>query len=335
MQDRLLFVVSPPRSGSTLLQRLLGSHSAIHTHPEPHLITPLAYLGFHDTVDKAPYDHINSAEAMRLFVSNLPRGEDDYLDALRAYADTLYGRMLDTSGRAMFLDKTPAYALVLPFLAKLYPAARYVVLTRHPLAIFSSYANSFFEGDWSAAHDFNPLLERYVPAIARFLRERPVPMVHVRYEALVEAPERELERIFAFAGLTHEPEAVEYGKRFQGQKGPGDPIAVEKHGRPVADSLHKWAAELRGDAGKRALADRMLDALDDADLETWGTPRDTLFAPLDAAGGPESPAPPRRTVNLYTLQRRVFLALKKDIHERPHGALVKRIRYYCDVLLRE
>ena len=69
MQDRLLFVLSPPRAGSTLLQRMLGSHAEIHTHPEPHLITPLAYLGYHDIVDKAPYDHINAAEAMRAFVA--------------------------------------------------------------------------------------------------------------------------------------------------------------------------------------------------------------------------------------------------------------------------
>jgi hypothetical protein len=52
------------------------------------MITPLAYLGYHGTVDKAPFDHINGAEAMRTFVGRLPRGEDDYLDALRAYTDT-------------------------------------------------------------------------------------------------------------------------------------------------------------------------------------------------------------------------------------------------------
>ena len=34
--------------------------------------------------------------------------------------------------------------MVLPFLTRLYPRARYVVLTRHPLAVASSYANSFF-----------------------------------------------------------------------------------------------------------------------------------------------------------------------------------------------
>ena len=137
-QDQLLFVVSPPRSGSTLLQRMIGSHTPVFTHPEPHMITPMAHLGFYETVDKAPFDHINSAEAIRLFVSNLPRKEDDYLDALRAYSDTLYGRMLAPTGKRYFMDKTPAYALVTPFLTKLYPNAKYVVLTRHPLAIFSS-----------------------------------------------------------------------------------------------------------------------------------------------------------------------------------------------------
>lgn len=332
VQDRLLFVVSPPRSGSTLLQRMIGSHTQVFTHPEPHLITPLAYLGYHDTVDKAPFDHINSAEAIRLFVSGLPRGEDDYLDALRAYADTMYGRMLEPSGKRFFMDKTPAYALVLPFLTKLYPDAKYVVLTRHPLAIFSSFANSFFDGDWQRAHEFNPLVERYVPAIAKMLRERPVPLVHVQYETLVASPEAQMERVFAYMGVENEPEAVNYGDRFQGKKGPGDPITVSQHSRPVTDSLHKWAAELARDPAKKALAERMIEAVPDADLEQWGWPRATVFDALREAGSGEAPKP---VVNAYTIQRKVMLALKKDIHQRPHGTLVKRIRYYCDVLLRE
>lgn len=333
MQDRLVFVISPPRSGSTLLQRMLGSHSAVFTHPEPHLITPLAYLGYHDTVDKAPYDHINAAEAIRLFVNGLPRGEEDYLDALRAYADTLYGRMLETSGKALFLDKTPAYALVLPFLAKLYPQAKFVVLTRHPLAVFSSYANSFFHGDWAAARSFNPIVERYVPAIAKFLRERPVPLVHVAYEELVADPEAQIRRVFAYLGVDHEPEAVEYGERFQARKtGPGDPITVKKHSRPVTDSLTTWAGELRADARKRALAEDMIARLDDEDLETWKWPRETVFRALEEAGEMRTPKTPW---NSYTVQRKVLMVLKENIHERPHGKLLRRVKYYCDVLLRE
>lgn len=330
--ERLLFVISPPRAGSTLMQRMLGAHSEVFTHPEPHLITPLAHLGLYGNVDKAPYDHINAAEAMRTFVEDLPNGEEDYLDALRAYANTLYGRMLATSDASLFLDKTPAYALVLPFLQKLYPAAKYVVLTRHPLGVFSSYANSFFNGDWLRAHEFNPVLERYVPAMGRFLRERPVPVCHVAYEDLVAAPEKQLERVFAFLGVENEPEVVQYGEAEPIKDGMGDPINVGQHDRPVPDYVHKWAAELNDDPQKLSLAQDMIQRLDPEDLQTWGWPQSELWKGLEEVGGAP---PPKPVLNSYTFQRRVMLALKKDIDRRPHGKLVRKIRYYCDVLLRE
>ena len=333
MQDRLLFVISPPRAGSTLLQQMLGSHSQIYTHPEPHLVTPLAYLGYHDTVDKAPFDHVNGAEAMRAFVARLPRGEDDYLDALRAYADTLYGRMLAPSGRRYFLDKTPAYATVLPFLTKLYPKAKYVVLTRHPLAVMSSYANSFFLGDWRAANAFNPILERYVPAMAALIRERRVPLLQVAYEQLVAEPERELARVFAFLGVDDEPDAVNYGKRFEAKPGMGDPIGVKQHSRPTTESRDKWSAELLASADKQAFARGLIARLEDDDLRVWGHPRETLLAPLLEGSAARIPRPP--LFNKYVFQRRVMLAVKKDIGKRAHGRVLKRVKYYCDVLLRE
>ncbi|MEM7435530.1 MAG: sulfotransferase [Myxococcota bacterium] len=324
--------MSPPRAGSTLLQRMLGAHREIFTHPEPHLISPMAHLGVYGNVDKAPYDHINAAEAMRAFIEDLPNREQDYLDAVRAYTDTLYGRMLSTSEASYFLDKTPANALVLPFLERVYPDAKYVLLTRHPLAVFSSYANSFFEGDWQAAHAYNPILERYVPAMGRFLRERPVPLLQVAYEDLVQSPDSQLERVFAFLGVDHDPDAVNYGAAAPAKKGMGDPITVDAHDRPVDDSIDKWAAEVVRDAGKRELCEQMLSAIDDQDLDAWEWPRDALWLPLEAAGA--APPVPRKR-NTYTLQRRVLLALKRDIHQRPHGKLVRRIKYYCDVLLRE
>lgn len=311
---------------------MLGVHSQIFTHPEPHLISPIAHLGVYGNVDKAPYDHINAAEAIRAFIEDLPNGEQDYVDALRAYTDTLYGRMLASSTATYFLDKTPANALVLPFLERVYPDAKYIVLTRHPFAVFSSYANSFFEGRWTDAHAYNPIVERYVPAMGRFVRERRVPLLHVSYEDLVERPGPHLERIFAFLGLENDPDAVEYGKAGTAKRGMGDPMTVDSHDRPVVDSKERWAAELAADEDKQKLGEAMLAAIDDRDLEAWGWPRSAIWRPLEGAGGTP---PATRKRNAYTFQRRVMLALKKDIHERPHGRLVKRIKYYCDVLLRE
>lgn len=335
MEDRLLFVISPPRAGSTLLQRMLGSHSQVHTHPEPHLITPLAHLGYHDLVDRAPYDHINAAEAIRTFVGNLPNGEADYLDALRAYTDTMYGRMLHTSKRRYFLDKTPAYALVLPFLRKLYPRAHYVVLTRHPLAVMSSYATSFFNGDWQQAHAFNPIVNRYVPAISAFLAEPPRHTLHVQYETLVSDPHRELQRLFAFLGLEDEPDAVNYGKHFDAQTGPGDPITVHKHGRPVDTGLNKWVDELAGDPEKAQLAEEIVSRLAPDDVMRWGFEKDSLLEPLSRVPRTPPVRHGRPRLNGYLLQRRILLVLKKDIHNRPHGRFLEKLRYYCNVLLRE
>ena len=180
MPGSMLFIIGSPRSGTTMLERMLESHSQILGGPEPHLLTPLAHLGVWDKVDKAPYDHILAAEAQRLFISKLPNGEQDYWEACRAYCDTLYGRYLKGSGKAICLDKTPAYALILPFMMKVFPDAKYIVLTRHPLAAFSSFANSFFDGDYARAQAHNPLLNRYVPAISTFLRQRDVARIRSR-----------------------------------------------------------------------------------------------------------------------------------------------------------
>src|SRR5689334_11887157 len=203
---------------------MLGAHSAIYQRAEPHLITPIAHLGYFGKVQKAPYDPNNVDQAIHEFVADLPKGEADYLDALRAYTDTLYERMLATvPGKRMFLDKTPAYALVLPFLAKLYPQAKYVVLTRHPLAVLSSYAESFFDGDYQVAIEHNPVLQRYVPALASFVRTPPVPLVWVKYEELVREPEAQFRRVCDYLGIPFEERAIRYGESGEEFKGLGDP----------------------------------------------------------------------------------------------------------------
>src|SRR6185503_7386410 len=101
------------RSGTTLLMRMLSSHSDIYSRAEPHLLTPLAHLGYFDTVDAAPFDHLQAAQAAKELVAELPEGENDYLAACRAYVDLLYGRLLASKGggKRFFLDKTPANAL--------------------------------------------------------------------------------------------------------------------------------------------------------------------------------------------------------------------------------
>jgi len=336
VDDKVLFVIGPPRSGSTLLARMIGAHSQIMGRPEPHLLTPLAHLGYYAKVDRAPYDAVLAAEAQREFVAGLPGGEQDYIDACRAYCDTLYHRMLATRPeKRLFLDKTPAYALSLEFMAKIYPRARYVVLTRHPLAVFSSYAESFFNGDYAAAHDYNPLLERYVPAIATFLRRRPVPIYHVVYEQMVADPQRVLGEIFAFLGIPNEPQAVEYGKHEPAAAGLGDPIGVKQHSRPSTASVDKWAVEIAAHPQRLRLCQAMIARLDPADLAVWQHPLEGLWAPLEVAGAAGA-RPARKAIDRYRLERLAIVKLRGLVQRSP---VLRRwlgtLRLGTDVLLRD
>ena len=332
-----VFLIGAPRSGSTLLARMLGSHPALFAPAEPHLMPPLAHLGFHQRVDEAPYDPVITQQGLRSFVALLPGGEADWLAALRRATDYLYERALTDSGRSVFLDKTPAYALVLDFLTRLYPDARYVVLTRHPMAIWSSYIDSFFAGDSAAAHARNPLLERYVPAIARLLRERPVALVHVHYEALVTDPEGGLREICTFLGLPFEPAMVEYGRPAEARpaapRGLGDPITVDRESRPNTRSVAKWAEALRGDPLRLAQCRTIAERLEDADLALWGSPGPELRRTL-AALAPSGGSTPRPRLSRYSLERRLLIRLRRNIHRNAFGRLVRRVRRLCDVLLR-
>lgn len=54
LETRNVFLIGAYRSGTTMLARILGTHSMIYAGPEPHLLTPLAHLGVWVRVDKAP-----------------------------------------------------------------------------------------------------------------------------------------------------------------------------------------------------------------------------------------------------------------------------------------
>ena len=232
-----------------------------------------------------------------------------------------------------------AYALVLPFLARVYPDAAYLVLTRHPLAIFSSFANSFFDGDYQGAHAYNPIIERYVPAMAAFLRESQPPKLHVRYEDLVRNPETWFEKICLHIGVPYEPQAIEYGKAGEDAARPkgglGDPIGVNSHSAPTTKSIKKWVAEVASDPAKLDLTRRIIAAVNPDDLDVLGYPVETIWKPLEEAGGKvRVPKPPKLT--RYRLERKMIMRLRGMAQRsRLLRKTLEKTRLACDVLLRE
>jgi hypothetical protein len=211
-----------------------------------------------------------------------------------------------------------------------------VVLTRNPLAVWSSQVFSFFDGDFEAAMRLSPLLGRYVPAIARFLRERPVPMHHLRYEDLVATPEACVAELCEFAGLPFEAAMIEYGESGQGQaaKGLGDPISVTRETRPTTASVARWTGDMAGNPAMVEQAQRALASLPDEDLAAWGYERAPLQSDLDAIPR-DGPKRGGRGLSRYTLERKLLSLGRRSVQR--FGFLARALRTAreaCDLLLR-
>jgi len=143
-----------------------------------------------------------------------------------------------------------------------------------------------------------------------------------------------MKRIFAFLGLPFEAGTIEYGGQEQGGRGLGDPINVARHTRPVTASVEKWAEVLAGDPVRLAKVRRVTDRLDPADLSAWGYPAETLFeAILRLRGAPLRSG--RARLTRYRLERKLLVALRRNVHQNALGRLLKRIRLALDVILRE
>lgn len=279
--NNLILIISPPRSGSTMLQRMLGSHNEILTHPEPHILTSLAFQGYYYQVDKAKYNHKVAAQAFREFVDFLPRKEEDYLHACREYCRVLYSSALEGGGRRYFLDKTPNYAdAILPFVIRLLPEAKIIILTRNPLAIVSSHANTFNGGSYDLMYFHRDIIGKFIPPIATLIRNKTRPLLSIRYEDLVSSPEQHLARIFEYLCLEYDGSCVDFGKHNHINKTYGDP-KIGNHNRPVTGSVDHWVDDLVGRPDRIRLCKMMLSQVSDDDLETYGYTRKDIWRPYE------------------------------------------------------
>lgn len=138
--DRPVFIVSPPRSGSSLLFEILAqSPSAATIGGESHGIiegdTAFGVLG----------------AAARRYHSNRLDADDATPDVVAALRERFRGRAFNrngekTSGRIRLLEKTPKNALRVPFLAKVFPDALFVYLYRDPREVLASMIEAWESG---------------------------------------------------------------------------------------------------------------------------------------------------------------------------------------------
>lgn len=204
--DRLLrrpvFIMSPVRSGSTLLRLLLNAHSRLHSAHELHFRRLEVNAG-------------TKLAEQAMAELGLERADLEHL-----IWDRVLHRELVRSGKDVLVEKTPSNTFAYKRIAACWPDARFVFLLRHPASI----ARSWYEADPAKRTEEEAALDalRYMRATER--ARRALPGHVVRYEEMTEDPEAAMKAICSYLEIDFEPGMLDYGSRTQSsyKKGLGD-----------------------------------------------------------------------------------------------------------------
>lgn len=307
---KLVFLISQPRSGSTMLQAVLARHPEVFAPSEPWLMLPLAYMLRGDEPGVCmPYGaHVCSVATADFFENCLPGGESAFKEVIRDAALRVYETAIQQTSKTVFLDKTPRYYFIIDELLEIFPEARFIFLVRNPLAVLASVIETWRGSYPSDLKAFEADLLRAPRLMLNGMHAAGSRGMLVRYEEFVADPEGGARRLCDFLALSRMPGMSNYG-RFERRKY-GDPKNVYESDRPHTNSAEKWLKLTSGDPVHWRLSNDYLNVLGRTLVTDLGYNFDELSATLKSHR-------PRRV----TLAPSFAEALKP-----PGGQAVRRMR---------
>lgn len=222
-----IFIVGVPRSGSTLVEQILASHSSVE--------------GTYELADVPAVAHsIRSADGVDagfpLAVPGLGAGDfrrlaEDYLARTRVHRPL---------GRPRFVDKMLANFRYIGFIHLMFPRATIIDVRRQPMACGFSCFKQLFERGVPFSYDLVEIgryYRDYVDLMEHFDRVLPGRVYRLRYERLVADPEGEIRRLLAHCGLAYEPGCL----RFHETKRAVLTVSSQQVRQPVyGEAVDRW-----------------------------------------------------------------------------------------------
>jgi Flp pilus assembly protein TadD len=189
-EEGAIFIVGMPRTGTTLVERILSRHPDVAAAGEimdfGQALVTATQVRFDVMPDKTP------AEAsLTMDFATLGR---DYMASARQAAP----------GSRLFIDKMPVNYIYCGIIKKALPNARIIHLVRDPMDSCYAVYKTLFNQAYYFSYDLDKLADYYT-AYHRHMRHwhevMPGAILDVHYEDLVTDPEREARRILAWCGL--------------------------------------------------------------------------------------------------------------------------------------
>jgi hypothetical protein len=224
--DDPIFIVGLPRSGSTLVEQILASHSAVEGTMELPDIADIARSlaarpgapGYPDVIAELDGEDLRSL------------GEQ-YLRRTRPQR---------RSGAPRFIDKMPNNWMHAGLIHLMLPGARIVDVRREPIACgWSCFRQHFARGQHYtySLEDLGRYYRDYLALMAHFDSVLPGRILHLSYERLVEDTETEVRRLLDHCGLPFEESCL----RFHASTRAVATASSEQVRRPIyRESLDQW-----------------------------------------------------------------------------------------------
>ena len=225
-----VFLVGFPRSGTTLLDTILRSHSKIDVVEERlSLSKAKAYIqtkGFHDTLDQT-------------LPKTLVR------EARSTYQAEFKKHIKDLKSKAIHIDKMPLNILEAPLIHQLYPEAKFILALRHPMdTVLSCWMQNFkLNPAMANMTDLDRIVEFYCIAMETLKISRAkfrLDVYELKYENLLDNLTRETSSLLSFLNLTWEQEMKNYRNTAIKRERINTPSYSQVIQPIYKDSKYKW-----------------------------------------------------------------------------------------------
>jgi tetratricopeptide (TPR) repeat protein len=198
-----IFIVGLPRSGSTLIEQILASHSQVEgTQELPNIQQIVATLrGREPDLDNPRYPRILAEMPPEQFRALGQR----YLDATRVYR----------TGKPYFIDKMPNNFRHLGLIRLMLPNAKIIDARREPIACcFSNLKQLFAKGQefTYSIEDIARYYRTYLELMRHWDAVLPGWVLRVQHEDVVDELQANVRRLLDFCGLPFEPQCLEFHK---------------------------------------------------------------------------------------------------------------------------
>jgi len=223
-----IFIIGMPRSGSTLIEQILSSHSQIEGTMElmtlPNLERKMIISGGLKFDKKYPesFKHFNKAQ--------LADFGKAYLDQTSIYR----------KDKPYFIDKLPPNFERIGVIHKILPNAIIIDARRHPLACGFSIYKQHFAGGHEYSYDLNNIgfyYNCYLGVMDHFNQMIPEKIFLMEYEKNIQNTEAMTRKLLDHIGLEYEPGCLEFYKNKRAVR----TASSEQVRKPIyTDSLNEW-----------------------------------------------------------------------------------------------